>query len=177
MHSERISVDISTIGNLARRFKQANGNPDIIATGTTSLRTLESLYWIGAQVHIGIFQHSQDNEFFLEQWTPYRLESEYNLPSSALALGALHEWMKSGNHEHLSGRTLILIVPGYNFRIVNYLITNFHMPDSTLILLVAAFLGGDFWREAYGSALENGYRFLSYGDSSLLIRGSKAQDQ
>lgn len=69
-----------------------------------------------------------------------------------------------------AGETDIFITPGYKFKIVDILITNFHLPESTLFMLVSAFSGLDKMREAYRHAIEKQYRFYSYGDACLLQR-------
>ena len=68
-----------------------------------------------------------------------------------------------------SGNTDLYIYPGYKFKVVDHLITNFHFPDSTLILLVSAFVGIEEIKKLYNIALERDYKFLSYGDSMLII--------
>jgi S-adenosylmethionine:tRNA ribosyltransferase-isomerase len=180
MHFERIAVSRRTVEALAeqaRRRKDAGGN-HIVAVGTTSMRTLESLYWWGVRLMINDGDARKMTELMLAQWDAYRLqawcEAELEgLPSPALALHSIAAWM----HEHglatLTGETQMMIVPTYPFMLCDALVTNFHQPHSTLILLVAAFLtdahGNSHWREVYDAALADTYRFLSYGDSSLLI--------
>ncbi|MBD0378259.1 MAG: S-adenosylmethionine:tRNA ribosyltransferase-isomerase, partial [Flavisolibacter sp.] len=132
------------------------------AVGTTTLRTLESLHWLG--VKLLIFNNAL---FTLEQWEAYRL-TEYNI-SFHQSLKALLRYLEETNAEELRCKTSLIIIPGYQFFSARVLITNFHQPRSTLLLLVAAFIGDD-WRNVYAHALKNGYRFLSYGDSSLLWR-------
>lgn len=159
MHAEWIDVDRSFIANLKDQLDK-----NIIAVGTTSLRTLESLFWLGLKC-----KHPGNNEtIFVSQWDPYDLPSE---PLTApAALEQLLAWMEKNKLERLVTKTQILIAPGYTFRIVKGLITNFHQPQSTLLLLVAALVGKD-WKKIYNHALQNNYRFLSYGDGSLLWRG------
>ena len=132
----------------------------IVAVGTTSLRTLESLYWYGVKLI-----EDQEAEFIIGQHDSY---THGELPTAMNALKAIQRHMDSCKKETLTGETSIYIVPGYRFRLCSGLITNFHQPSSTLILLVAAFIGSD-WRKVYDEALANDYRFLSYGDSSLLL--------
>ncbi len=120
----------------------------LIAVGTTSVRTLESLYYVGAQ------------------WAPYEREYSYSTQES---LQAIIDWLDKNDRREISAGTRIIIVPGFKFRIVDLLVTNFHQPESTLILLVSAFVNGN-WRAIYNYALDNDFRFLSYGDSSLLER-------
>ncbi len=153
MHAEKIEVSKVFIQNLIENL----GN--IVAVGTTSVRTLESLYYLGVQLHNG------DTSLLVNQWEPY--ESEKVL-SACEALEAILNYMEKTQSNILYATTQIMIVPGYKFNIVNVLITNFHQPKSTLLLLLAAFVG-EKWRELYEYALNNDYRFLSYGDSSVLI--------
>lgn len=157
MHAEWIDVSQELIGQLLRSL---NGN--ILAVGTTSLRTLESLYWIGRKAVSGELRATSME---ITQWEVYE-EKGKEIPAQE-ALSALLEWMKANNMIRLVTRTQILIAPGYQFRIINGLITNFHQPQSTLLLLVAALIGED-WRKVYEYALKNDFRFLSYGDGSLL---------
>ncbi len=159
MHREQIIVTRELIEQLLKYH-----HTGVTAVGTTSLRTLESIYWFGRQIVLspGQFQHS----LFVGQWEPY--DEGPDVPT-IIALRAIHDWMREYNLSQFDGYTQILIAPGYKFRIVNGLITNFHQPQSTLLLLVAAFVGDDF-RKIYDHALQNNYRFLSYGDSSLLYR-------
>ena len=156
MHKETIIVSISNLLKMRKNL----GN--IIAVGTTSMRTLESIYWYGVKLLSG-----NDKSFFIEKLYPYNI-SEAELPSVIESLEAIINHMNEKNIEKIRGETQIFILPGYQFRICNGLITNFHMPRSTLMLLVAAFVGKD-WKKIYDEALSNDYRFLSYGDSSFLI--------
>lgn len=153
MHAEKIEVSKEFIQTLIENL----GN--IVAVGTTSVRTLESLYYLGVQLH------NRDTSLLVNQWEPY--ESEKVL-SAREALEAILNYMDKTQSNILYATTQIMIVPGYKFNIVNVLITNFHQPKSTLLLLLAAFVG-EKWRELYEYALNNDYRFLSYGDSSVLI--------
>ncbi len=154
MHSEPFEVDIAFL-----RALKAACNGSVIAVGTTSTRCLESLYFLG--VHC----LESGEPGFVSQWEPYR-EEGYAYSTEA-SLEALISYMESKSIAKLVSRTQIIIVPGYKFRIIDYLVTNFHQPRSTLLLLISAFIG-DSWRKVYSYALENGFRFLSYGDSSLL---------
>ncbi|HMU47221.1 MAG TPA: S-adenosylmethionine:tRNA ribosyltransferase-isomerase [Chitinophagaceae bacterium] len=156
MHSEWIDVSITTIKKL---YAHLDGN--IIAVGTTSLRTIESLYWIGLKTYLS--PEIQTPE--LEQWDAYELD-EKNV-SVKDAFNSLLNWMEKTNTIRLVTKTRLLIAPGYEFKVIKALITNFHQPQSTLLLLVAALAGKD-WRSVYNYALENNFRFLSYGDGSLL---------
>ena len=156
MHTEQVVVRKEIIEKLTRH------NRSIIAVGTTSLRTLESLYWYGVKL-----LRSGDQPFFVEKLYPYQV-SRQGIPTRQEALTAVIDYMKRSGSKELIGQTEIFIFPGYNFMICDGLITNYHMPRSTLILLVAAFVGEN-WRMIYEDALKNNYRFLSYGDSSLLL--------
>ena len=138
-------------------------NRSITAVGTTSVRTLESLYYVG----VSCLENGKPED--VRQWAPYDREYAY---STREALTAIVEYMERHQLRELSVGTRIIIVPGFRFRLVDRMVTNFHQPESTLILLVSAFVGGD-WRTIYDYALSHGYRFLSYGDSSLLIRPKK----
>lgn len=154
MHREPFSVGIGLLRKLRDR------KVPLIAVGTTSVRTLESLYYAG----VDCIEKGAPED--IGQWVPYEREYPY---STEEALKALVEYLESNGLEKLKLGTRIIIVPGFKFRIVDYLVTNFHQPESTLILLVSAFANGD-WRRIYDFALANGFRFLSYGDSSLLER-------
>lgn len=157
MHAEEIHVQRSLIKELMMH------NGPIIAVGTTSTRTLESLYWIGVKILAGV--HQEETHVKLDQWEAYELPQGY---STAQALGALHAHMQTHQIETLITYTSLIIAPGYHFRILDGLFTNFHQPGSTLVLLVAAALGAD-WQRVYAHALANDYRFLSYGDSNLYM--------
>lgn len=156
MHSEPFSVSLSFL----KRLVTSLGDKNIVSVGTTSARTLESLYYLGVKCHEGNFPDE------IDQWEPY--EREYKL-SPEDAISAIINWMENKDIDRLNARTRIIIVPGYSFKIVNVLITNFHQPRSTLLLLIAAFIGNK-WKEVYDFALDKDFRFLSYGDSSLLFR-------
>ena len=175
MHAEFIDVQKNFIELLRDNFIQRNQNANqnastkkIIAVGTTSLRTLESLYWMGAKI---IAANSTSNlsieNISVNQWDPYELMPQNELPSTATALGALCNWMEQNNLSRLITKTQIIIAPGYYFKIIDGLITNFHQPQSTLLLLVAAITNGN-WKPMYHYALENNFRFLSYGDGCLI---------
>jgi S-adenosylmethionine:tRNA ribosyltransferase-isomerase len=157
MHAEQI---VFTRGNLERLAGHAG---HVIAVGTTSLRALESLYWYGVKLLKG----QAGPHLFVEKLYPYAHDPA-SLPPAGEVFGAVARYMADAGLEELIGETEILIVPGYPFRVCRGLVTNYHQPGSTLILLVAAFVGDD-WRRIYGEALAAGYRFLSYGDSSLLL--------
>ncbi|WP_460760896.1 S-adenosylmethionine:tRNA ribosyltransferase-isomerase [Niabella terrae] len=158
MHAEFIEVDQSLIEKLLDR-----GKDPVIAVGTTSMRTLESLYWLG----VALLEDPQvfDGQMpFVNQWAPY---GNHATMTTAVALEALRAWMHRTGKEKLLASTRIIIAPGYRFKIVNGLLTNFHQPASTLLLLVAAFIGAD-WKSVYDHALQQEFRFLSYGDGCLL---------
>jgi S-adenosylmethionine:tRNA ribosyltransferase-isomerase len=158
MHNEHFQVSEKTIQMLIENEGR------IIAVGTTSVRTLESLYWLGVKVIND--QESHDKELFMDQWWPYENESSI---TSKDALNALLRILNQKKKKCIEASTSIMIVPGYNFRIINGMITNFHQPKSTLLLLISAWVGND-WKKIYKFASENDFRFLSYGDCSLLMR-------
>jgi len=162
MHTEIISVKQETIEKLLLN------NGKLVVVGTTSLRTIESLYYLGVKI-LKNKEISFDN-LLVEQWEPY--DAENNLFTPTESLTALLEYMKEHNLNSLIASTKIMIAPGYQFKFVDGLLTNFHQPQSTLLLLVSAFVGKD-WQKIYDFALRNNFRFLSYGDSSLLWRNSK----
>ncbi|MGB3180287.1 MAG: S-adenosylmethionine:tRNA ribosyltransferase-isomerase [Cyclobacteriaceae bacterium] len=155
MHSEQIVVSRDNIHSLL-------SNKPVIAVGTTSMRTLESLYWYGV-----LLLEAPDAPFSIPKLVAYERE-DFTLPTLKVAMKAVLNRMDRDKTDSLLGHTEIFIVPGYTFRVCKGLVTNFHLPGSTLILLVAAFIGKD-WRRVYGEAMRNDYRFLSYGDSSLLL--------
>lgn len=156
MHTEHFIVKKSTIQQLINAEK-------IIAVGTTSVRTMESLYFLGIRAK-KIINNSILNTH-ISQWDPYQ---ENNIESRKEALQALLDYLIMQQQTELYASTQIMIVPGYQFKLVDILITNFHQPRSTLLLLIAAFIG-DNWKKMYEFALQNNFRFLSYGDSSILI--------
>lgn len=156
MHSEFISVRKETIEQLL------NHRGKIIAVGTTSVRTLESLYYLGVILTDKTISHLQ-----VSQWIPY---SNSDTLSVGAALSNILDYLNSNNLTTLVADTQIIIAPGYKFKIVDGIITNFHQPQSTLLLLVSALVGDSKWKEIYQHALDNNYRFLSYGDSSLLLK-------
>jgi S-adenosylmethionine:tRNA ribosyltransferase-isomerase len=158
MHAEWIEADIPTIEKIITHVDKG-----VIAVGTTSMRTLESLYWIGAQLWQGITP--QLDGIAVHQWLPYELATT---ATTQEALQAIIAYLQQHQLEKLVTRTQILIAPGYDCKVVMGLITNFHQPQSTLLLLVGALIGSN-WRDLYNHALANGYRFLSYGDGCLLL--------
>ncbi len=155
MHFEHFTVNRSLIENIKQNF----GN--IFAVGTTSVRTIESIYYIGLQILEGI----NTNNFIIKQWDAY--ENSTNL-SPISVLNAIIDFMNTNNLSQINAKTQIMIVPGYKFKFINGLITNFHQPKSTLLLLISA-ITGDNWEKIYNYSLNNEFRFLSYGDSSLLF--------
>jgi len=161
MHAEFIDVSISFIENLLSSL----GDP-IVPVGTTSMRTLESLYWLGLKTMTN--PTITLSELTVHQWDPYEMNSEI---SATIALASLLQWMQTQQLTRLITKTQIIIAPGYQFRICSGLITNFHQPQSTLLLLVAALIG-DVWRDLYEHAMKNDFRFLSYGDGSLIWNAS-----
>lgn len=206
MHTEKITVNKSLIEEILAKLKS---NDDIIAVGTTTTRTIESLYWIGVKLYLieNIKQiqnsnidtllkfeildylskclpkaESNDNQFdfsnlenvFVSQWDSYILSfiTKEILHIELSNLEALELLLKTLDTQYIDkiiGATQLLIIPQYQYKIINVLITNFHAPKSTLILLVSAFLGRELWKKYYDIALQNNYRFLSYGDSSILL--------
>ncbi len=156
MHSEFIAVKREFIMELV----ESVGRRPVIAVGTTSVRTLESLYHIG----VAMLRGNWDDE--LNQWAPYEAGANDVDPRDALM--AIVNYLDGSEQQTLFARTRIIIAPGYRYRIVDGMITNFHQPQSTLLLLVSAMIG-DSWRDVYNHALSNNYRFLSYGDACLLF--------
>ncbi len=157
MHTEHFMINRKQVNEIAK----AAGR--IVAVGTTSVRTLESIYWLGVKI-----MESKDidvRELFIDQWEAYSSDIEIPPP---VAIQAVLDYMDRKKNERIEGYTKIIIVPGYKFRIVQAMVTNYHLPKSTLLLLISAFIGEN-WEMVYKHALENNYRFLSYGDSSLLI--------
>lgn len=160
MHTEWLSVSRKALGQLIAHGAQAT------AVGTTSVRTLESLYYIGCL----LLQNpdASEEELHIPQWMPYEGQNGGGDVPATEALQAIADYLDRHGMEALHSATQILIAPGYKYRIVRKMITNFHQPQSTLLLLVSAFIGDD-WRKVYDYALRHDFRFLSYGDSSLLI--------
>lgn len=154
MHREPFTVTLSLIEKLV----SVSGK--VIAVGTTSVRTLESLYYVG----VSCIETGTPED--VSQWAPYSRDYPY---STEEALGAIIRYMKDNSLKEINVGTRIIIVPGFRFRIVDVLVTNFHQPQSTLLLLISAFVDGD-WKNIYDFALKHDFRFLSYGDSSLLFR-------
>ena len=161
MHTETFCVKKQTIERLIAHQGHA------VAVGTTSVRTLESLYYIGYKMLQ--LPNAEEQHWHVEQWEHYQMQvAPDDAPTTMEALQAIANYMQRNALTTLHGSTQIIIAPGYNYHIVKMLITNFHQPQSTLLLLVSAFVHGD-WRNIYDYALQHEFRFLSYGDSSLLI--------
>ena len=159
MHEEWISVEAETIKNLlSGQWKK------IIAVGTTTARTLETIYWLGVKIILDPCIKTLE----LGQWEVYEEQLMHASVTPNEALNTLLHWLKQNNFTRLFTKTQLLIVPSYRFRIIKGVITNFHQPQSTLLLLVAAAIGED-WKRLYDHALENEYRFLSYGDGCLIL--------
>jgi S-adenosylmethionine:tRNA ribosyltransferase-isomerase len=158
MHCEHFSVDAKTIELILANYGK------VIAVGTTSVRTLESLYWLGVK----LFQNPSDiyKSLSLGQWESYRMIKGVSVIES---FGALLNYMNQLDVSYLQAQTSIMIVPGYEFRMISGMVTNFHQPRSTLLLLISAWTGNR-WKDIYNFALDNKFRFLSYGDSSLLLK-------
>ena len=158
MHAEQIHVRKDFLELLLKKSGK------LIAVGTTFIRTLESLYWLGVQLSEN--PEISPSQLHIEQWLPYQKETNISVSD---CLNALIDYLEKHQLESLVASTQIIIVPGYEFRIVDGMITNFHQPQSTLLLLISAYLGDD-WKNVYDHALKNDYRFLSYGDSNLYLR-------
>ena len=158
MHVEKIEIAYQNIKCILNHF----GQP-IIPVGTTTVRTIESVYWFG--VKLG--QHPHLDAMHVMQWDPYEL-AEVALPADQAYRNVLN-WMDDNELDHLDGDTQLMIAPGYTYHVINGLITNFHQPKSTLLLLVSALIG-DAWRDCYQYALDHDFRFLSYGDSCLFLK-------
>lgn len=163
MHSEWIEVERKSIENILNHISKNESKNTIITIGTTSLRTVESLYWMGVKAHSNLEITIEELE--VKQWDAYEIEQNITVKTS---LTSLLKWLDKNKIEKLICKTQILIVPSYHLKIANALITNFHQPSSTLLLLVAAIVGDD-WKKIYNYALNNDFRFLSYGDGSILF--------
>jgi S-adenosylmethionine:tRNA ribosyltransferase-isomerase len=161
MHSERIFVKKDFIKDLLESIQNKN---KIIAVGTTSVRTLESLYWIGLKIKNGL--SINENDVLVDQWDAFELKKNIEVTESLIAI---INFLESQKLDSLEGETKIIIAPGYKFNFVDGIVTNFHQPKSTLLLLISALIGEN-WRNVYDYALKNNFRFLSFGDSSLLWR-------
>lgn len=164
MHEETLYVDLTTLKNIANCLQLKN---TLVAVGTTSMRTLESLYWHGVKIiHQKAAKHVE-----IKQWDAYEIDATGI--SAFDAISAIIQQLENNQENELIGSTQIILAPGYTFRLANAIITNFHQPENTLMLLIAAFVGND-WQKIYNHALQNNYRFLSYGDSSLLWRSDES---
>ena len=169
MHAEVFEINITTLTDLIAIAKQKELNPaqhtPVIAVGTTTLRTLETLYWLGVKLILNP-SLEENKDLHLVQWDAYdtnnNSDANHSIPVKE-AIGRLLSWMQSHQMHSLITSTQLMIVPGYNFKIVNGLVTNFHQPKSTLLLIIAA-ITGDKWKKIYQHAIDNDYRFLSYGD-------------
>ena len=160
MHSEPFTVNL----DLLKAIIELPDGAKIIAVGTTSTRTLESLYFLARQCYLASSLEWVPEP--IKQWEAYE---DVENPPLKTVLNSLISYMEAKHMDSISTKTQIIIVPGYKFKVVDVLITNFHQPKSTLLLLISAFIGED-WRRVYDYALKNKFRFLSYGDSSILIR-------
>ena len=160
MHTEYFAVRRQTLGKLLEHDCQA------IAVGTTSVRTLESLYYIGLRLQANPDLTAE--QLHIDQWEPYTSNVQCSMLNVQCSIRNIIEWLDRNHQDVFHGSTQIIIAPGYEYKIVKMLVTNFHQPQSTLLLLVSAFVHGD-WRRIYDYALSHDFRFLSYGDSSLLI--------
>lgn len=158
MHAEQIIISRGLVEQLLQHYPKP-----IIPVGTTSMRSLESLYWLGVMLLKSPAMEVTQLE--VPQWLPYESVQEVSVPE---ALKAVLSFLTQNNTDFLAAATQIIIAPGYSFKICSGLVTNFHQPGSTLLLLVAALVGPE-WKRIYEHALQNNYRFLSYGDSSLLM--------
>lgn len=158
MHHEYIFISQDNIKNILN-----NLDKNILAVGTTTMRTIESMYWLGVKAFFKTLKLEDE----VQQWEPYSYNIE--LPSKIESLEAFLQFLTENNIDSYRTSTQIIIAPGYNFKIVDILITNFHQPQSTLLLLVAAFIGKD-WKAVYQYALDNNFRFLSYGDACLFFK-------
>ena len=156
MHTEKIVVNRTSIQNILNHY----GKP-LIAVGTTSVRTLESIYWFGVQLE----GTPSIDAMHVSQWEPYNNPLEVDFRKS---YSNVLDWMAHHDADILMGETQLIIAPGYNYHVINGMVTNFHQPKSTLLLLVSALIG-DKWKKCYRFALDNNFRFLSYGDSCLFI--------
>jgi S-adenosylmethionine:tRNA ribosyltransferase-isomerase len=163
MHAEFFIITPGLIRLLA-------GMSDRVAcVGTTTVRTLESIYWLGIKVMVS--EIISPRNLHIDQWEPYNLPVNYSMRQSFEALG---EWMEKFKLKEVVASTKLMIIPGYRFNVVNTLVTNFHQPGSTLLLLIAAFIG-ETWKETYNYALQHDFKFLSYGDSSLLFNPGQVE--
>lgn len=166
MHEERILIRTDEIAKIIYFLNNRKVGQRFIATGTTSMRTVESLFW---HAYKAIEQGENPEIVSIEQWLPY---SAPNLSTADITriMNKFHELLLSKNISQIEGETSVIIVPSYQFMLIDAIITNFHLPKSTLLLLISAFIGNENRKQIYSEAIRNDYRFLSYGDSSLLFR-------
>lgn len=157
MHVEKVEISQTNIEHILQHW----GKP-LIAVGTTSVRTLESVYWFGVQLE----HNARLTGMYVRQWEPYS-DGEINIPAERSYKNVL-QWMQRNGIDRLEGATRLMIAPGYRYRVIDGLVTNFHQPKSTLLLLVSALIGEN-WKNCYRYALDHGFRFLSYGDSCLFL--------
>lgn len=160
MHTEKVVVGIQTLKHIRQKLIHP-----VIPVGTTSMRTLESLFWMAVKLNNG------DDRFVVGQWDPYETEVDPGFGSKK-AISLLINYLEENKLTEIKGETRLMIAPGYSFRIASGLITNFHQPKSTLLLLVSALIGNS-WKQAYDFAMDNDFRFLSYGDSCLFLPGGQ----
>lgn len=161
MHAEWIEIPLHLLQRIAQQIKSGKKS---IAIGTTSTRTIESAYWIGVQLLRNEWSEEKEHGIAVTQWYPYEREDEF---TDIEAIEALINYLKEKSKDTLITRTQLIIAPGYTFKLINGMVTNFHQPSSTLLLMISALIGED-WKKVYAYALENNFRFLSYGDGSLL---------
>jgi S-adenosylmethionine:tRNA ribosyltransferase-isomerase len=161
MHAEVMLVTRALIKDLISK------HGPLIAVGTTTVRTLESLYWLGVKI---IRKQPFPKGILVEQWEPYASHDDSGITCRE-TFEALLSYMEHNGMDYIAGPTRLMIIPGYRYKAVDVMITNFHQPGSTLLLLVAGFIGRD-WQRTYSYALRNGFRFLSYGDSCLFFKGN-----
>ena len=161
MHAEWIDVSVKFIKQLIENILQP-----VICVGTTSVRTVESLYWMGLKTYLNPEINFEDLK--MNQWDVYEDPLKNNVVSAKDALQSMVKYLQQNKTERLFIQTQIIIAPGYSFKIINGIVTNFHQPKSTLLLLIAAIVG-EKWKEIYGYAITNNFRFLSYGDGSLVF--------
>ncbi len=164
MHEEHVIIEKTLVQNLLNCIENKNR---IIVVGTTSLRTIESLYWFGVKLYNQKQNWVSINQMEVHQWEPYEIAS--NNFSNSIVLNTVLEWMNFKQISKITGTTQVMIAPPYQIKLADAIITNFHQPESTLLLLISAFIGED-WKDVYYYALNNNFRFLSYGDSSILFR-------
>src|SRR6185503_9104557 len=171
-------------GDAARYQTVYADSPGAVAAPTAGLhfdqKTLEEIHRRGATIakltlHVGfgtfqplrtdvVEEHRMHKErFSIPEATRKALTGKRVLAVGTTSLRALES--------PTEGETELFIYPGFRFRVVNRLLTNFHLPKSTLLMLVSAFAGTENIRKAYRHAVEKRYRFFSYGDAMLIERG------